>query len=204
MDSLESKTLDQMNCEWDSYTTSTNPESNEKFWKHEWEKHGTCSLSVLPTEQDYFSKTLELNDGYDIDVALQEAGIDLTGSSADTNAIQKALSDAFGVQGVVKCTGDSVKEIWMCFDKTSYEPISCPSSLSNSCSRSVDFPEADSSVEPTCEKYFPSSSSSTTTSSSNSPGVATGGGVVPFPRSSTLMIGGLLVVCIHMMVRIRY
>lgn len=194
MESLEKKTLDQMNCEWDSYTKDTNPDSNENFWGHEWEKHGTCSLSVLPTEEDYFSKALELNDDYDIDVALQQAGIDMTGSVVERGAIQKALSDAFGVEGVVKCSGDSIKEIWMCFDKESYQPIACPSSIKNSCSGSVDFPKADASVEPTCEQYFPSSSSSTT--SSKSPGVSNGGVAL-----LSTMIRGLLAVCIHMMVR---
>lgn len=30
---------------------------DRRFWKHEWEKHGTCTGM---TEYDYFSKTLEL------------------------------------------------------------------------------------------------------------------------------------------------
>ena len=43
---------------------------NENFWKHEWEKHGSCMFTEL-NELEYFEKTLEL-----FDTALQ---IDLPG-----------------------------------------------------------------------------------------------------------------------------
>jgi len=43
---------------------------NENFWKHEWEKHGSCMFIEL-NELEYFEKTLEL-----FDTALQ---IDLPG-----------------------------------------------------------------------------------------------------------------------------
>jgi len=43
---------------------------NENFWKHEWEKHGSCMFTELD-ELEYFEKTLEL-----FDTALQ---IDLPG-----------------------------------------------------------------------------------------------------------------------------
>ena len=43
---------------------------NENFWKHEWEKHGSCMFIELD-ELEYFEKTLEL-----FDTALQ---IDLPG-----------------------------------------------------------------------------------------------------------------------------
>ena len=34
-------------------------EKNEDFWKHEWEKHGSCAWEPM-TELDYFSQTLRL------------------------------------------------------------------------------------------------------------------------------------------------
>ena len=34
---------------------------NENFWKHEWEKHGSCMFTELD-ELEYFEKTLELFD----------------------------------------------------------------------------------------------------------------------------------------------
>jgi len=37
----------------------SNMEKDEDFWKHEWEKHGSCVLTEM-TEQEYFFNALEL------------------------------------------------------------------------------------------------------------------------------------------------
>jgi ribonuclease T2 len=160
--SLDGSTVDQMNCEWPSFNGG-----NSGFWSHEWEKHGTCSLDVLPTEEDYFSKGLEVNDMYDVNVALTKAGISIVdGNEVEASAIQAALNDAYGVNGVLKCQNGALSEVWMCLDKETYEPFQCPSSLSSTCSSYIEFPTADATVSSTCSKYFPS----TTTSSSSSMG----------------------------------
>lgn len=43
--------------------------SDSSFWDHEWERHGTCSTDVLPSQEKYFNKTLELDEKYDIGVS---------------------------------------------------------------------------------------------------------------------------------------
>lgn len=43
--------------------------SNEGFWGSEWAKHGTCALSLFPSQQQYFSTALQLADKYDLDVS---------------------------------------------------------------------------------------------------------------------------------------
>lgn len=43
--------------------------ANAKFWNYQWEKHGTCSTDVLRTQKEYFDKTLELDEKYDISVS---------------------------------------------------------------------------------------------------------------------------------------
>lgn len=52
-----------MNCEWVSYTGS-----NSAFWSYEWSKHGTCALSLFPTQTDYFNATITLNNQYEPNV----------------------------------------------------------------------------------------------------------------------------------------
>lgn len=42
--------------------------SNAGFWRHEFDKHGTCAKPVLLTQQEYFETTLELHAKYDIEV----------------------------------------------------------------------------------------------------------------------------------------
>ena len=46
--------MDELKENW--YSTE---EKNEDFWKHEWEKHGSCVFTYI-TEFDYFKKTLDL------------------------------------------------------------------------------------------------------------------------------------------------
>lgn len=41
---------------------------NYQFWRHEWEKHGTCSLDVLENEKEYFEAVLRLHRTFSIDV----------------------------------------------------------------------------------------------------------------------------------------
>ena len=48
--------LKELNEKWYSIE-----EKNENFWKHEWEKHGSCMFIEL-NELEYFEKTLELFD----------------------------------------------------------------------------------------------------------------------------------------------
>nr|GMD90676.1 extracellular ribonuclease LE-like [Ipomoea batatas] len=44
-----------------------------EFWSHEWEKHGTCSESVLE-QHSYFQTTLDLKKNTNLLQALQDAG----------------------------------------------------------------------------------------------------------------------------------
>lgn len=56
--------LSQMQCEWVSYTGT-----NAGFWSYEWSKHGTCALSLFPTQEDYFSAAINLNNKYEATVS---------------------------------------------------------------------------------------------------------------------------------------
>ena len=46
--------MDELNKNWYS-----NVNKNEDFWKHEWEKHGSCVFTEI-NEFEYFKKTLDL------------------------------------------------------------------------------------------------------------------------------------------------
>jgi len=166
---LESDTLNQMDCEWQSLTGT-----NAGFWDHEWSKHGTCSLSVLPTQEEYFAKALELNSQYDLNVAMEENGIDLSsGGDVRTQDIEQALEESFGVSGVaLRCSSNALVEVQMCIDKTTFEAFSCPSSIGSSCSSYADILSSPTGDVPAqCAAYFPdaqqSSGSSTTRAESS-------------------------------------
>eukprot|EP00033_Pygsuia_biforma_P000162 GCRY01000209.1.p1 GENE.GCRY01000209.1~~GCRY01000209.1.p1 ORF type:complete len:252 (+),score=30.84 GCRY01000209.1:70-825(+) len=57
---------------WPSYTRS-----NDVFWQHEWEKHGTCakSVSFINNQHDYFQATLKIAATLNLTDALANHGI---------------------------------------------------------------------------------------------------------------------------------
>jgi len=59
---------------WPNLYTNTPLDS---FWKHEWEKHGTCAVGLpnIKSESDYFSSTLSLRDKYDLGAILAQSSI---------------------------------------------------------------------------------------------------------------------------------
>jgi len=145
-----SRTLkDQLACEWPSYTGSS-----DSFWEYEYRKHGSCATDIFPTPSDYFAKTLELNDRYDVNEVLEKAGVPLsTSSSPSRTQILSALEEAWGSSSIIKCDSSLVSEIWTCFNKQ-LNMISCPSSLRSSCPTSgLKFP-AGAGLTNSCRGYF--------------------------------------------------
>ncbi|GAB1601466.1 ribonuclease DdI-like isoform X1 [Argonauta hians] len=92
---------------WPSYSSS-----NEKFWKHEWDKHGRCSNM---TEQEYFKKTLQLKKEYKITKALKKSGIIPTNRRKyKVSDIQKALDKAYKARVQLICVkSDKTKEFYL-------------------------------------------------------------------------------------------
>jgi ribonuclease I len=52
--------LPELEKKWYSYDGTSIPR-DESFWKHEWEKHGSCIVTDID-EHTYFKKTIELFD----------------------------------------------------------------------------------------------------------------------------------------------
>lgn len=61
---------DDLEEEWPSFMGGGD---DPGFWKHEWEKHGTCALDVMPDEHAYFKTALGLHYKYNIEVRRRRA-----------------------------------------------------------------------------------------------------------------------------------
>uniref|UniRef100_M4DJN0 2-oxoglutarate-dependent dioxygenase DAO n=1 Tax=Brassica campestris TaxID=3711 RepID=M4DJN0_BRACM len=81
--------------------------SNEgfKFWKHEWEKHGTCSESVMD-QHEYFENSLKLRDRANLLQALTNSGIKPDDRFYDLEKIRKAIKDEIGFTPGIECNKD--------------------------------------------------------------------------------------------------
>lgn len=64
----------QLEVKWIDVHKGAKP---HEFWRHEWEKHGTCSvdLEAVSSEKKYFKKGLDLLDQYDMKHVLGKASI---------------------------------------------------------------------------------------------------------------------------------
>ena len=117
------------------------------FWKHEWEKHGTCAaaLPAMDKEVKYFSQGISWLKKFNMFNALDNEGI-YEGKSYLVKNIRKAVNDFYGKNAQVHCYRDDnsgktyLMEIRLCFDK-SLKMIDCPKPCSSNCPNTpVEYP----------------------------------------------------------------
>ncbi|GAB2214428.1 hypothetical protein Droror1_Dr00018774 [Drosera rotundifolia] len=133
--------LSEMQAEWPSLSCPSS--DGIKFWTHEWNKHGTCSESVLD-EHDYFAAGLALKNQTNLLGALANAGI-TPGNSYDLSAITAAIQQGTGVGAYIQCNQDEngnsqLYQVYMCVDTTGKNLIECPVSPNYQCPSSIGFP----------------------------------------------------------------
>ncbi|XP_047308729.1 ribonuclease 2-like [Impatiens glandulifera] len=120
------------------------------FWAHEWEKHGTCSSSVVHTEYDYFLTTLNLYFKYNITKVLNDAGyLPSNSEKYPLGGIITAIQNSFHATPLLVCSNGAVEELRLCFYKD-FQPRDCVKSngldnmlsMESSCPDYVSLPES--------------------------------------------------------------
>uniref|UniRef100_A0A8C3JPV5 Uncharacterized protein n=1 Tax=Calidris pygmaea TaxID=425635 RepID=A0A8C3JPV5_9CHAR len=95
-----------------------------QFWKHEWDKHGTCAatLQVLNSQKKYFGKALELYKHIDLNRYINELGALFL--IFQMTAIKEALTRFYGVTPKIQCLppeegekAQTIGQIEFCFTK---------------------------------------------------------------------------------------
>lgn len=115
------------------------------FWSHEWEKHGTCSESVLD-QHHYFKTSLNLKETLGLLQILQSAGINPDGGSYSLSSIRGAIKDALGFTPWIECNVDAsgnsqLYQVYVCIDNQGSNTIECPVLPTGSkCASTVQFP----------------------------------------------------------------
>lgn len=79
------------------------------FWKHEWDKHGTCAMTVqaLNSEFKYFQVALNLLDKYNMIDVLAKANI-LPGNKYTVQDISKGIQKILNKKPQIICVEDKV------------------------------------------------------------------------------------------------
>ncbi|XP_066104455.1 ribonuclease T2 [Saccopteryx bilineata] len=116
--------LQDMKIYWPDVIHSAGNRSS--FWKHEWEKHGTCvaQLDTLNSQKKYFGEGLDLYRGLALNSVLQKLGIVPSGNYYQIADIKDALAGLYGVTPKIQCLppeqGEEVQilgQIELCFTK---------------------------------------------------------------------------------------
>ncbi|KAJ9709316.1 hypothetical protein PVL29_001002 [Vitis rotundifolia] len=141
----ESKISDLIRSMQEEWPTLACPSGNgSKFWAHEWDKHGTCSESLLSQHQ-YFEAALDLKKDVDLLQILKKAGIRANGESYTLNNIKNAIKDAVGITPWIECNVDSsgnsqLYQVYLCVDTSGKNIIECPVMPRGKCGSSIEFP----------------------------------------------------------------
>ena len=115
--------------------------SSEHFWKHEWNKHGTCCTDVFIDEYNYFLQGILWHHNYPLAQWLMQNGF--TPSWNRTYSISKmktSLENKIGSQIQILCEEkDILNSVEICFNKN-LKPIDCPiEAETNQCADDVYF-----------------------------------------------------------------
>ncbi|CAL9150549.1 unnamed protein product, partial [Musa hybrid cultivar] len=115
-----------------------------RFWSHEWEKHGTCSASVLD-QHSYFQTALDLKKRVNLLKLLQDAGVRPDGGFYGLGDISSAIGDAIGYAPGIECNANEfgnrqLYQIYVCVDTSGKELIRCPVYPTSKCSSRIEFP----------------------------------------------------------------
>ncbi|PWA34202.1 wounding-induced ribonuclease [Artemisia annua] len=132
----------RMQSEWPTLACPSN--NGLAFWGHEWDKHGTCSESVL-NQHSYFATALGLKNEINLLQALKSAGIQPNGQKYSLSSIESAIQDASGYTPGIECNNDSsgnsqLYQIYLCVDSSASGFIQCPVFPRGRCGSSIEFP----------------------------------------------------------------
>lgn len=134
--------LSRLQSEWPTLSCPSNDGLN--FWSHEWQKHGTCSESVLD-QNSYFQTALDLKNQVNLLQALTSAGIEPNGDSYSLASIKDAIKEGVGYTPFVECNVDTsghgqLYQIYLCVDNTGSNLIECPVFPHGKCGSQIEFP----------------------------------------------------------------
>lgn len=114
------------------------------FWTHEWEKHGTCSESILD-QHAYFQAALDLKEKVNLLQALTDAGIKPDGSFYSLDSIKDAIREGTGFTPGIECNVDAshnrqLYQVYFCVDTSGTNLIECPKYPRSKCGSRIEFP----------------------------------------------------------------
>ncbi|KAG6713059.1 hypothetical protein I3842_05G131500 [Carya illinoinensis] len=136
--------ISRMQTSWPSLACPSSDGTG--FWSHEWEKHGTCSESVLD-QYGYFEAALNLKKKVDLLQILGSEGIQPNGGFYNLSSIHSATHKAIGYDPWIKCKTDAsgnsqLYQIYLCVGRYELTFTECPvlPRTTEDCASAIKFP----------------------------------------------------------------
>ncbi|NXA53129.1 RNT2 Ribonuclease, partial [Nothocercus julius] len=101
-------------------------QNRTQFWKHEWDKHGTCAatLQILNSQKKYFGKALELYKQIDLNRCVMSSSFTRALCFFQMTTLKEALTRVYGVTLKIQCLppeegeeAQTIGQIEFCFTK---------------------------------------------------------------------------------------
>lgn len=97
--------------------------SDDSFYAHEWEKHGTCAMNLFSSERAYFEKTVGLNQRLNLGGILSRAGINPGNTMYAKSSVLSALKNGLGAEPLLECATVNgqkmLSAVYVCTDASS-------------------------------------------------------------------------------------
>lgn len=125
--------LPELNSRW---TPVENHQNNNSFWRHEWEKHGTCAavLPSLSNEFKFFEQGLTWSKEFNVKNIFEKRGILPRAQPYNSHDLWNTIKDITGRNPRISCyTSHGISylyEVQICFDKR-FSLIHCDGSSVN-------------------------------------------------------------------------
>ncbi|CAN8253628.1 unnamed protein product [Cochlearia groenlandica] len=134
--------IESMKTSWPTMACPSG--SGYEFWGHEWEKHGTCSQSVID-QHHYFQTALNLKNQTNLLGALTNAGIKPDGGFYSLENIKESIKESTGLTPWIECNKDEsgnsqLYQIYLCVDRSASGLIECPVYPHGQCGADIEFP----------------------------------------------------------------
>ncbi|XP_052827560.1 ribonuclease Oy isoform X2 [Octopus bimaculoides] len=103
---------DDLKIYWPNVLTSTKKAS---FWKHEWEKHGTCAVDkpFIFNEKSYFEMGIKLNKKYNLKQIYESSGIIAVNyTSYKCEDFRNVIRKNWGVESIITCISSHFLHCW--------------------------------------------------------------------------------------------
>ncbi|XP_030957165.1 ribonuclease 1-like [Quercus lobata] len=117
---------------------------NEAFWRHEYEKHGSCVHPFYLDQLTYFLTAYRVATSTDLYSILLAAGI-ICGGPTTFGAIRTAIHASTRFWPTVRCNRSLTRtlqlfQIYLCFNKITNAPMDCPKDQKG-CTDPIDYPQ---------------------------------------------------------------